>query len=226
MLYRSPTAAIHSGKWACWQGWGFSRREFRNLEAVSQAIMGVVPGLVSVGANSGILRRVMIAFRSSKISGFSRREFRNLEAVGFVNGCWTMPSSFSRREFRNLEAGAQPGVPVFEHGFSRREFRNLEAVMCAFDRSGRHSVSVGANSGILRRNKPVRVAAPKKSFSRREFRNLEAGQAHRKDQMTEPVSVGANSGILRRLVSANRSFTPSVVSVGANSGILRRLKAS
>jgi len=42
--------------------------------------MGVVPGLVSVGANSGILRREYLSLVSDVVFGFSRREFRNLEA--------------------------------------------------------------------------------------------------------------------------------------------------
>ena len=65
----------------CILGGGFSRREFRNLEAEFRRVLFRVRLLVSVGANSGILRRKSQICSRLKLTSFSRREFRNLEAA-------------------------------------------------------------------------------------------------------------------------------------------------
>jgi len=63
-------------------GVSFSRREFRNREAVHRFVKLKLKLPASVGANSGIVRRMeTLEKRSARFCGFSRREFRNREAA-------------------------------------------------------------------------------------------------------------------------------------------------
>jgi len=63
MLYRSPTAAIHSGKWACWQGWGFSRRELAEIvgsltetQVARHERSNILPSLIAALSYQAIFR--------------------------------------------------------------------------------------------------------------------------------------------------------------------------
>jgi len=61
--------------------WRISRREFRNREAGNHPALRLPKFAASVGANSGIVRRVN--FHDIRFEGLciSRREFRNREAA-------------------------------------------------------------------------------------------------------------------------------------------------
>ena len=133
----------------------FSRREFRNREAGISDTGMVNPGIASVGANSGIVRRGLVTSKETGLASasvgansgivrrinvvslippvaasFSRREFRNREAADGRFGESNFISCFSRREFRNREAGITLRRVAQINRFSRREFRNREAVAC------------------------------------------------------------------------------------------------
>ena len=60
--------------------------------------------------------------------------------------------------------------------------------------------SVGANSGIVRRDLELPCFVARDDFSRREFRNREAALIFGKFSCTAEAAVGANSGIVRRII--------------------------
>ena len=62
---------------------GFSRRDFRNREAVLMVLMLQWWLVASVGATSGIVRRQQRVYGALNHPCFSRRDFRNREAVEF-----------------------------------------------------------------------------------------------------------------------------------------------
>ena len=108
----------------------FSRREFRNREAVRYE-----------NDNSKIETR------------FSRREFRNREAGRKLVKAFDETISFSRREFRNREAALQElflgrGLLASVGANSGIVRRKSCMILVVSD----YGASVGANSGIVRRN--------------------------------------------------------------------------
>ena len=87
---------------------GFSRREFRNREAVFWRNDGITDHHASVGANSGIVRRGSLGgvgiVKTIASVGANSGIVRRKHATGATQKAVTR---FSRREFRNREAAVE-----------------------------------------------------------------------------------------------------------------------